>query len=279
MGRTISVSLAGLAVAYVLLVPGVYVLLERGVCVLLAPGVCPLPVPAEAWSPAGAAAPLPPSGEAAQIWRELLRYGGVERPLPKIRVYAERLAFQRAAAGYVPAGAVGVVGFYLDGRVHLVKQADPEAERRVLRHELVHALLDGGGRVPRWFNEGVATYLEEAPPAAPVPPAVLARRFRRLCRSLEGGRSEPGRRQPPPVNGWLEPGRRQPPLETGWSDPRRLRLLYAAARTAVQYLAATRGEEALRVLVGRLARGEDFDAAFPAVYGASWATVAAELSP
>lgn len=213
--------------------------------------VCVLSLPSGGRLPPGAKASFPRPGEAEVAWRELLLYAGADRPLPEIRVYRERLSFQRAAAGYVSTGAASAVGFYLDGRVHVVEQGDAGADRRVLRHELVHALLDGGGRVPRWFHEGLATYLEETAVPVSVPPAVLASRFRRLRPDLGDG---------------------------AWSDPGRLRRLYAASRTAVRYLAVTRGEEALRELAGRLARGEDFDAAFAAVYGVPWPAVAAELA-
>lgn len=134
-----------------------------------------------------------------------------------------------------PGAAGSAAGVYAAGVIHLVRRGDL---RGPLVHEMTHYLLDlaAPGRVPRWFQEGLAQ-LEEyrftgvllyAPAPAPtLPLARLEAEFERLPEHVAFG----------------------------------------VSLSLVESLYRAGGEDAFRRLVGALAGGAGFEEAVRAVWG------------
>lgn len=150
-------------------------------------------------------------------------------------LYRNRSALERRAGG----GAGTATGVYAAGVIHLVWQEDLGGP---LAHEMTHYLLDlvAPGRVPRWFQEGLAQ-LEEYrltgkvlydPALVPrVPWVRLDREFNRL------------------------------PDEVA----------YGASLSLVLFLYHEGGDGALRQMVGALSRGVPFERAVRLCWGRSLA--------
>lgn len=161
---------------------------------------------------------------------------GVEPPGPVLlALYRDRCGLDRRAGG----AAGTTTGVYAAGVIHLLWQGDL---RGPLVHEMTHYLLDlvAPGRVPRWFQEGLAQ-LEEYrltgkvlyDPALvpPVPWVRLDREFNRL------------------------------PDEVA----------YGASLSLVLFLYHEGGDGALRQMVGALSRGVPFERAVRLCWGRSLA--------
>ncbi|MFO0584682.1 MAG: hypothetical protein U0229_20615 [Anaeromyxobacter sp.] len=88
-------------------------------------------------------------------------FGSAPAPEGRVRViaFAERAQFD----AHSPAGAAGWFTWSAGERTVLVPAALAEDSRELLAHELTHDLLDRVfARQPRWFSEGVATFLQSA---------------------------------------------------------------------------------------------------------------------
>lgn len=110
----------------------------------------------------------------------------------------------------------------------------------LLAHELAHLLVfraSGGARLPRWFDEGVAT--------------VAAREW-----GLEDGARFAAAVIGPGPSSLAE-------VERGFAlDPGRVARSYAVSAALVRYLLRLGGPQAVSVLLGRVRSGESFEAAF-----------------
>lgn len=191
---------------------------------------------------AGTANVSRPAGSASvmadQIWSEYQDFIGYPVQKPKVTVHTDPATFAAAAKKGVP-WAPWAVGFYARGQVHVTPQATDRKNMVLLRHELAHALLGPRARVPRWFNEGFASYMENRT-VTPGGVAAVSRAFSRTAITLLA----------------FHPGQSSRPRDH-----------YAGARLAVEYLVMTRGEEPLKILIRSLRAGEGFDAAFYIIYG------------
>lgn len=149
------------------------------------------------------------------------------------------------------------LGIYLLNQ-HLIYLRSPRGSsgqwdlRGVLRHELVHGIIDLAieGSVPRWLNEGLAlliaenlSFLDDA----------------RLNLAAVAGRLIPLSRL---VHGF--------PLDHGGRT-----LAYSQAASFSRYLLAQGGMDGFRDLVARLSRGVLPELAFPQVYGTTLAELEA----
>ena len=138
-----------------------------------------------------------------------------------------------------------VAGVY-DGKIRVplggLEQLDPGA-KRVLTHELTHAIVQSKtrGNCPRWLHEGLAQVAE---------PRTL-RRSERVALARTVRADAPGT----------------------WPDAA---FSYVAALSFTRFLEERRGTELLVSLLGRLGDGETLDAAFSALYGATYAELASE---
>ena len=137
-----------------------------------------------------------------------------------------------------------IAGLY-DGKIRVpmggLKKLDPEA-KRVLTHELAHAIVASKtrGNCPRWLHEGLAQSAE---------PRTLKRSdvivLKRTVRADSAAT---------------------------WPDQA---FTYPAALSFTRFLEERRGFDLLIVLLGRLGDGETPDAAFSALYSATFAELAA----
>jgi len=138
-----------------------------------------------------------------------------------------------------------VAGLY-DGKIRVpmggLTSLDAEA-RRVLRHELTHAIVQSKtrGNCPRWLHEGLA---QTAEPRSLRPEDTLA-----LARTV------------------------RPDARSTWPDAA---FSYPAALSFTRFLWERRGFEQLVALLGRLGDGDGEDAALTALYGGTYAELAAE---
>jgi hypothetical protein len=112
-------------------------------------------------------------------------------------------------------------------------------------HEMTHLLLDEAivsplGRVPAWFNEGLAMYFESGGSRTD-PDALAAARSGSLL-SLTAMRGQPGR-------------------------PADVRLFYAQARSLVRYMVQHYGESSVSRVVHALSLGSRFEDAVASAYG------------
>ncbi len=155
-------------------------------------------------------------------------------------------------------GAVGahgwVAGLY-DGKIRIpvrgLASADPASLRAVVTHEFTHALLHaaGGGRVPIWFQEGLAQKQEGR--AVAESEAVLRERRR---------------------EGWSLPAVAD--LEKAFVKVRereRVEVLYAVSHLLVEELLATSGATALTDYLDALAAGIETGPAFQKAFGTTLA--------
>lgn len=112
-------------------------------------------------------------------------------------------------------------------------------------HEMTHLLLDEAiasplGRVPAWYNEGLAMYFESG--TSRTDPAVLSAARSGSLLPLTRMRGQPGR-------------------------PSDVRLFYAQARSLVRYLVDAYGEDRVTDVVTSLSRGDRFEDAVQSAYG------------
>jgi len=138
-----------------------------------------------------------------------------------------------------------VAGLY-DGKIRVpmggLTALDAEA-RRVLTHELTHAIVQSKtrGNCPRWLHEGLAQTAE--------PRSLRAADTSALARTV------------------------RPDARASWPDAA---FSYPAALSLTRFLSDRRGFEQLVALLGRLGDGDTEDAAFTALYGGTYAELAAE---
>ena len=138
-----------------------------------------------------------------------------------------------------------IAGLY-DGKIRVpmggLKKLDPEA-KRVLTHELTHAIVASKtrGNCPRWLHEGLA---QAAEPRTLRRADVVA--LKRTVRADSAAT---------------------------WPDQA---FTYPAALSFTRFLEERRGFDLLVVLLGRLGDGETPDAAFSALYSATFAELAAD---
>jgi tetratricopeptide (TPR) repeat protein len=137
-----------------------------------------------------------------------------------------------------------VAGLY-DGKIRVpmggLKKLDPDAQR-VLTHELTHAIVQSKsrGNCPRWLHEGLAQLAE---------PRTLRRAdLSALRRDVRADQA------------------------STWPDQA---FSYAAALSFTRFLEERRGFDLLVALLARLGDGESQDAALSALYGATYAELAA----
>jgi tetratricopeptide (TPR) repeat protein len=137
-----------------------------------------------------------------------------------------------------------VAGLY-DGKIRVpmggLSRLDPDA-KRVLTHELTHAIVQSKtrGNCPRWLHEGLAQAAEP-----------------RTLRRADAVALQRAVRADDPAT---------------WPDQA---FTYPAALSFTRFLEQRRGFDLLVVLLGRLGDGEAEDAAFSALYGATYAELAA----
>ena len=161
-------------------------------------------------------------------------------PLQPITV----LLYPRQAFREVTQAGNEVAGLY-DGKIRVpmggLKRLDPEAER-VLTHELTHAIVQSKtrGNCPRWLHEGLAQAAE--PRTLRRAEAIV------LARTVRADAPET------------------------WPDAA---FTYPAALSFTHFLEERRGFDLLVALLGRLGDGETLDAAFSALYGATYAELIA----
>ncbi len=138
-----------------------------------------------------------------------------------------------------------IAGLY-DGKIRVpmggLKRLDPKAQR-VLTHELTHAIVASKtrGNCARWLQEGLAQMAE---------PRTLKRSDMIALKQTVRADSA-----------------------ATWPDRA---FTYPAALSFTRFLEARRGFDLLVVLLGRLGDGETQDAAFLALYSATFAELAAE---
>ena len=116
---------------------------------------------------------------------------------------------------------------------------------RGMMHEMAHLLLDEAivsplGRVPAWYNEGLAMYFEPGSPRTD--PAVLSAARTGSLLTLSSMRGQPGR-------------------------PGDVRLFYSQARSLVAYIIETYGEGKVTEVIGELSAGTRFEDAIRYTYG------------
>ncbi len=155
------------------------------------------------------------------------------------------LLYPKQAFRDVTRAGTEVAGVY-DGKIRVplggLKQLDAGA-KRVLTHELTHAIVQSKtrGNCPRWLHEGLAQAAEPRIPHR-ADASALALTIRADAPAT-------------------------------WPDAA---FSYPAALSLTRFLEERRGTELLVSLLGRLGDGETLDAAFSALYGATYAELASE---
>ena len=114
-----------------------------------------------------------------------------------------------------------------------------------MMHEMAHLLLDEAiasplGRIPSWYDEGLAMYFE--PGSSATDPAVHSAARTGSLLTLTMMRGQPGR-------------------------PGDVRLFYSQARSLVGYMIETYGEEKITEVVADVSRGSPFEDAVRSAYG------------
>ena len=169
-------------------------------------------------------------------------------PPPPSRIYlaTDPAAFDSLTGGAphwsagiaIPSRRVIVLPAYSSARTPM---GDPLV---ALRHELVHLALNShiGARVPRWFDEGYATWASGEWDAG---------RGWEIRLALLGGGA-------PPLDS----------LRLGWPGRQGdARLAYLLSASAVSHLASIGGEDSFAAFIDLWRRGQDFDSALRSVYG------------
>jgi hypothetical protein len=155
------------------------------------------------------------------------------------------LLYPKQAFRDVTRAGTEVAGLY-DGKIRVpmggLTRLDAEA-RRVLTHELAHAIVQSKtrGNCPRWLHEGLAQIAE--------PRTLRAADTLALARTV------------------------RPEARGTWPDAA---FTYPAALSLTRFLSDRRGFEQLVLLLSRLGDGDGEDAAFTALYGGTYAELAAE---
>lgn len=171
---------------------------------------------------------------------------GLQAPGPPISV---RLATDSDPwASRVPPWTAGLA-LGAEGLIVLFPSRSPvyphDTLEDVLRHEVTHVLIDraaGGGAVPRWFHEGVATAVER--------PWGLEDRTRLASALVFGPR--------------LDVASIDALFGRGEGEQSRA---YALSAAIVRHLMATHGDDVPGRVLAAMARGTSFDAALQAVTG------------
>jgi hypothetical protein len=136
-------------------------------------------------------------------------------------------------------GVAGLAGHYQDGIVRLRPQTlEKESEvRRVLRHELTHAVIDQRtqGNCPHWVQEGIAQFLDGTD-------VVAAENWLR--------------RDPSPL---IPLFRIEGPFRD--REPRSREKAYRESASAVSFLVSRVGRKGLLFLIQRLGEGQPFERA------------------
>lgn len=167
-------------------------------------------------------------------------------PAARILLATDAAAFDSLTGGAphwsagiaIPARRVIVLPAYSSARTPM---GDPLV---ALRHELVHVALNAhlGARVPRWFDEGYATWASGEWDAG---------RGWEIRLALLGGGA-------PPLDS----------LRLGWPGGQAdARLAYLLSASAVSHLASMGGEGSFSAFIERWRREGDFDTALRGVYG------------
>lgn len=198
----------------------------------------------ETFAPAATAPILKTLNEAyMEVGRDFDHYSS--RPI-SAKVYTRQ---QMESTHKIPAWVVGVY----DGKLRLLDEqvaGGRAALRNLVYHEFTHAVVQqmGGDKVPSWLHEGLAQ-IEE--PERTAPP----REVSRLAARVRAGQDKP-------LGEMTEPFQRTRP---GDSLPR----IYLKSRMVAEYLLKKYDWEAMRELLRKTRRLDDFDAAFLATYGRS----------
>lgn len=116
---------------------------------------------------------------------------------------------------------------------------------RGMMHEMAHLLLDEAiasplGRIPSWYDEGLAMYFEPGSPGTD--PAVLSAGRTGSLLTLTSMRGQPGR-------------------------PGDVRLFYSQARSLVAYMIETYGEDKVTEVIAEVGTGTRFEDAVRSAYG------------
>jgi hypothetical protein len=181
-------------------------------------------------------------------WSSLFRLVGLTSPGRPIRVV---LAGERSSlAAHAPSWASGYALPALDTIVLFPGRVPSYPDRNLetlLRHEVAHVMVaraSGNGRLPRWFDEGVAT--------------VAAR---------EWGVEDSAR----VVLATIGPGPRSlAQLATGFNaDSTAVGRAYAISAALVRSLVREHGDDAIARILAAMAHGEDFAGAFESACGES----------
>ena len=152
-----------------------------------------------------------------------------------------------------PSYAAAVAGLYSDNAIRMNDAAElTQATKATLVHEYVHAAVDelcpgGGGALPRWFNEGLAEYIEWRYLGLDGPPRGLREAMR--------GRAKQG------LLPKLSDMDSKAPITM--SQPE---IAYGTSAMAVRELVRLGGQEKLLAFIQRASGGESFQEALQATY-------------
>lgn len=98
-----------------------------------------------------------------EYYRALLDERYLSRASVNLVVYKNRSGYEAVRDQYVGRGAEDVPGFYIvsGNRAEILYQENDEQTLKVMVHEVVHVINNQlFGQMPRWLNEGLATYMD-----------------------------------------------------------------------------------------------------------------------
>ncbi|WP_461481566.1 hypothetical protein [Porticoccus sp.] len=98
-----------------------------------------------------------------EYYRALLDERFLSRARVNLVVHRNKAGYEAIRSQYVGAGAEDVPGFYIvsGNRAQILYQDNDEQTLKVMVHEVVHVINNQlFGQMPRWLNEGLATYME-----------------------------------------------------------------------------------------------------------------------
>lgn len=173
-------------------------------------------------------------------YASLVSQFGFEPPEPVVVLLYSRQDYAQMGGPHWSAG-------YFDGKIRVpvrgLTRVDPRLQA-TLHHELTHAFVhaEAGRQAPRWLHEGVAQYLDGTD-------SRRAGQF--LAEALRGG-------------GTLENC-----IRSAMCD---VRVFYASASSAVEYIIQQRGMGGIKDLVRALGEGKDMDTAMRDVLGKDQST-------
>ncbi|RYZ33250.1 MAG: hypothetical protein EOO72_14460, partial [Myxococcaceae bacterium] len=149
--------------------------------------------------------------------------------------------------------AARVAGLYSEDAIRMNDAAElTQATKATLVHEYVHAVVDeicprGGGALPRWFNEGLAEYIEWRYLGLDGPP--------RYLRDVMKGQAKQGRLPK------LSDMDSQAPISM--SQPE---VAYGTSAMAVRELVRLGGQEKLLAFIQKAGQADSFQEALKATY-------------